>query len=588
METAVKTKRKWRIPWKSFRFRVLAVTIAAVTILMGILLFNNIYAINVVHNQVSESNYRVLNMYMSNVDNCFEAIENYFVGLQSSSSLITAAYTKNDKEFYISQARLIRELEASVSSYDYIEDLFVYVKQRDQYMDASKYSIAGDERGRIKKMVKDVISQKEEGHYEGGTWIWYWINGEPYLIRLLQMRSTYMGGCVKVSTLIKRLRQDGFGKMDYLAFVTQDGQELGTQLPQLTGNIQLTGKRQYYRAKQGTHERYMVLTVPSDCGEYGLTTMIRDNNILGGLQSLRVLIWILVILLAAFLAGFTMIMRRWVLRPLNRLIKAMQELSEGQFNIRLRENERDECEEFTMVNKAFDDMISQIESLKIDVYEENIRRQRAELQYMKLQANPHFYINCLNVIHNLSMMGRNDLLQQMTTYLGNHLRYTMEGSALDTLEKEMDCVENYLRIQQLRFPDSIVCEMEVTQDVRSVLAPPLLIQTFAENTVKYQVTAGEITHIWIKVHRTEENPHVVEIEIRDDGEGYPQSVLDCLEKNQKIFDKRGEHFGIRNVSQRLWLLYHDAAKLICYNDKETGGACTKIYLPDDIVENKQK
>lgn len=168
METAVKTKIKWRIPWKSFRFRVLAVTIAAVTILMGILLFNNIYAINVVHNQVSESNYRVLNMYMSNVDNCFEAIENYFVGLQSSSSLITAAYTKDDKEFYISQARLIRELEASVSSYDYIEDLFVYVKQRDQYMDASKYSIAGDERGRIKKMVKDVISQKEEGHYERG------------------------------------------------------------------------------------------------------------------------------------------------------------------------------------------------------------------------------------------------------------------------------------------------------------------------------------------------------------------------------------------------------------------------------------
>ena len=82
------------------------------------------------------------------------------------------------------------------------------------------------------------------------------------------------------------------------------------------------------------------------------------------------------------------------------------------------------------------------------------------------------------------MMGKNDLLQQMTTYLGNHLRYTMEGSALDTLEKEMDCVENYLRIQQLRFPDSIVCEMEVAQDVRSVLAPPLLIQTFAENTVK--------------------------------------------------------------------------------------------------------
>ncbi len=50
---------------------------------------------------------------------------------------------------------------------------------------------------------------------------------------------------------------------------------------------------------------------------------------------------------------------------------------------------------------------------------------------MKLQVNPHFYINCLNVIHNLSIMGKNSLVQEMTAYLGNHLRYTMEGNSLD-------------------------------------------------------------------------------------------------------------------------------------------------------------
>ena len=529
-----------------------------------------------------------LNMYMSNVDNCFQSVENYFVGLQNSSALITASYTKDDKEFYISQARLVRELEASVSSYDYIEDLFVYVKHRDQYMDASRYSIAAEERGRIKTMVKEMVSQKEEGNYEGGLWIWYWVNEEPYLIRLLQMRNTYMGGCVKVSTLISRLRQDGFGKMDYLTFVSQDGQDLGAQLPQLTEKIQLSGKRQYYQAENGTHERYMVLTVSSDCGGYGLAAAIRDNKILEGLQSFRILIWILIVLLVVFLTVFTVIMQSWILKPLNRLIKAMKGLSEGQFDMQFLENESGDCEEFTMVNHAFDEMSSQIESLKIDVYEEKIGRQRAELQYMKLQANPHFYINCLNVIHNLSMMGRNDLLQQMTTYLGNHLRYTMEGSVLDTLEREMDCVENYMRIQQLRFPDSIICKMEVEPNVKSILVPPLLIQTFVENTVKYQVAAGEITHIWIRVHRAVENLHMVEIEICDDGEGYPQRVLDCLKRNQKIFDKRGEHFGIRNVSQRLWLIYHDRAKLTCYNDEETGGACTKIYVPDDVIEHTEK
>ncbi|MDO5425412.1 MAG: histidine kinase [Eubacteriales bacterium] len=571
--------KKWKIPWKSFRFRIMAVTMTAVTTLLIILVFNNVYAINVVHNQVFETNYRVLNLFMSNVDNAFEDVENFFVGFQSSTNLVTAAYTQDDKEFYTAQARMVKELEAAIPSYSYIEDLFVYVANRDQFQDASDYGIGGEERTRIRAMAKEIIAQ---GEGSGGKWIWYWIGSEPYLIRILKMRDTYMGACVKVSTLVERLREDGFGEMEYLAFCTVDGEELGHQLPALTDTIQITGKQQYYRKDGGNRERFMMLSVPSSCGDYGLVALIRDNNILEGLQSFRVLIVMLAVLLILFLIGFTAIMRRWVLWPLSELVRGMKCLSEGQFDIHIQENV--DCEEFAMVNKAFDDMSSQIADLKIDVYEESIRRQRAELQYMKLQANPHFYINCLNVIHNLSMMGRNDLLQQMTTYLGNHLRYTMEGSALDTLERELACVENYLQIQQLRFPDSIVCEMEIGEDVRTVLAPPLLIQTFVENTVKYQVTAGEITHIWIRAVRQKEDPHMLEIEIRDDGEGYPERVLECLKKNRKILDEKGEHFGIRNVSQRLWLLYHDTAKITCYNDPQTGGACALILLPDDIKE----
>ena len=573
---------KFRMRWRSFRFRVVVVTFLMVIILLGILLFNNIYAINIVRKQVFEANYRVLSVYMSNVDHAFEDMENYFVGMQSNSNMITASSTNTEVTFYTAQARLKKELDAYVVSNGYVEDIFVYFEERDQCIDAANYEIGGSERTAIGKMVRKIIEEEAYSQENAGKWIWGWIEDDAYLIRILRMRNTYMGGCVKVSTLVERLRTDGFGEMESLSFCTASGEDLGNQLPELNETIQLKTDQEYYRMV-GKRNSYMMLSVLSGCGDYGLVALIRDNNILEGLKSFRILIWVLLGILGVFLVAFVAAMRRWVIMPLDGLIHGMNCLSKGEFGIRL--SKQADCEEFTLVNKAFDNMTEQIETLKIGVYEEKIRRQRAELQYMKLQVNPHFYINCLNIIHNLSLMKQNNLIQQMTTYLGNHLRYTMEGSAVDTLEKEIACVENYLKIQQLRFPDSIVCKMEVEDSVRQVQVPPLLIQTFVENTVKYQVIAGEITHINIRLVRSLENFHRLVVEIWDDGDGYSEKILTCLVNDQKIFDQRGEHYGIRNVCQRLKLIYHENVNIHFSNHPETGGAYVRVVLPDDIVEH---
>lgn len=216
----------------------------------------------------------------------------------------------------------------------------------------------------------------------------------------------------------------------------------------------------------------------------------------------------------------------------------------------------------------------------MDVYEEKIQRQKAKLQYLKLQVNPHFYINCLNVINNLSIMNRNDLVQNMTRYLGNHLRYTLEGNTVDSLEKEVNYVRNYIHIQELRFPDALTVYMEVEPNVMSVKVPPLIIQTFVENTVKYQVVGGEHTELYIVISRCEEEKHRVRIEIWDSGEGFPEDILAKLQNQSKIVDEKGEHYGIRNVCERLDLIYHGAADITFDNHWETGGAYIIIELPE--------
>lgn len=68
----------------------------------------------------------------------------------------------------------------------------------------------------------------------------------------------------------------------------------------------------------------------------------------------------------------------------------------------LRIPEYQTSEEFEIVNQRFNSMMSQIEALKIDIYEERLSKQKTELQHLQLQLNPHFFLNSLNIIYNFA------------------------------------------------------------------------------------------------------------------------------------------------------------------------------------------
>lgn len=65
----------------------------------------------------------------------------------------------------------------------------------------------------------------------------------------------------------------------------------------------------------------------------------------------------------------------------------------------------------------FNRMADQIKKLKIDVYEEQLNKQRAELKHLQLQINPHFFLNSLNIIYSFTFTGQYDLIQKMSLYL---------------------------------------------------------------------------------------------------------------------------------------------------------------------------
>lgn len=585
---------------RSLSFRMGILVFLTFFMLALFLVFNNIYAISVVRENAFDATAEMMSMYMNRVDDAFKKIETYWAGIQYAGDLTTLLSTSRPADYYAAWARLKMAMENAGPTYSYVDDLFVYYPPAGDYLDAG-YMLDENERVLIKRMIKreiDGLIQREEKI--AGEWQCLEVEGEYYFVRIFRTSDIYMGSCVKVSRLVSEMQRDGFEKADYLTFYENGGGELGNTLSGMNHLPDISGEPLRLTVNLD-RQKYLVLSQPSDSGNFSMTAMIRDTNIMARLGDLQKVIILLSMGILVFIGGFTAVCREWILRPVKKLCQAMGQLKNGDFSVRLGDGKS--CNEFNLVNETFDNMIENIHALKIDVYEEKIQRQKAELryqkaelqyqkaelqyqkaelQYMKLQINPHFYINCLNIIHNLSLMNKNRLVRDMTTYLGNHLRYTLEGNTVDRLSREIDYVRNYVHIQEIRFADSLQTFIEVEKGVENVRVPPLIIQTFVENTVKYQVVVGEQTEIFIVVSWCDcEADHRIRIQIWDNGEGFSEEILAALSGSGVPADERGEHIGIRNVVQRLKLIYHGRESVCFSNHEETGGACIVIELPDD-------
>ncbi len=580
----------------SLRFRVgliifLAFLMASVTLSAA-----SVYATKIVLDNAADANAQLLDISMHQVDEALGMVENYWVAQLSGSDVITLATIKQKEQYYLNQneneytasakaeidyyttlSSVSKEMESMIASFDYIDDMFLYASEKKNYLDAGKIGVTGVERALLKKELTNIFEDEFGSKQIIGKWHWIKVGENYYIIRAYKFSDIYMGAWLNVSRLLSAIRKEGYVMADTLTLFENNGKELGSQINQNFDGIQIPDEAVQQRF-YSNGEKYLVISQPSARGDFSIVAVLHESSILEGLAHLKDMIIVCAFCLIVFLLFIIKLGRYWIWRPAMEICESIQKFSAGDWDVRM--GKRDYCEEFTLIAKNFDGLVENIKNLKMDVYEEKIQRQKAKLQYLKLQVNPHFYINCLNVINNLSIMNRNDLVQNMTRYLGNHLRYTLEGNTVDSLEKEVNYVRNYIHIQELRFPDALTVYMEVEPNVMSVKVPPLIIQTFVENTVKYQVVGGEHTELYIVISRCEEEKHRVRIEIWDSGEGFPEDILAKLQNQSKIVDEKGEHYGIRNVCERLDLIYHGAADITFDNHWETGGAYTIIELPE--------
>ncbi|MCA9783446.1 MAG: histidine kinase [Candidatus Cloacimonetes bacterium] len=177
---------------------------------------------------------------------------------------------------------------------------------------------------------------------------------------------------------------------------------------------------------------------------------------------------------------------------------------------------------------------------------------RSELQALKMQLHPHFLFNTLNSIS--SLLRRDpESADRMIARLGEFLRMTLERgeSPVVSLADELDFVERYLAIEQIRFGERLKVDVEVQPELNSLIVPNLMLQPIIENAVRHGV-ARRAEAGWIRIQARIENGHAV-IQVIDSGAGEHGTPRRQAPENEGI--------GLRNTRERLRQVYGAAASL---------------------------
>ena len=275
--------------------------------------------------------------------------------------------------------------------------------------------------------------------------------------------------------------------------------------------------------------------------------------------------------------------RQWMIKPITRLTERLSQLGDS-----IPPSEFFISEGILEIDKANDKLnkvIFDMQELKIREYHSQLELKKIELNYLKNQIRPHFYLNMLSMIHSMLQTKNYKEIEELTILTSNYLRHLfMANQDFSELKDEVQHIKDYLEIQRIRYGNSIYFSLDYNSDLQNTLVPSLLLQTFIENTIKHGFSFQNLFTILLSIKKVKtENSDYIQICIEDNGPGFSEEILSKLNQKQSLITEDGHHIGITNTIERLNLLYPNDYT-ITFENNEEGGAKILLLIPYKIID----
>ena len=350
-------------------------------------------------------------------------------------------------------------------------------------------------------------------------------------------------------------------------------------------------------AEDYVERMYAVMDQQDYLAEYALrltqATLEQENTTYSSQATrLQRLPWLYFGLLAAAVALMLLLIRvlnRAVVQPLLRLAQASRSIAGGDYTgADLPVHSGDEVGQLTgTFNRMKHAMAEHLSTLNA-LHREEVRNlalekdlEHTRLEVLKSQVNPHFLFNTLNMISCMARLEDASTTDQMIVHLGSLFRHNLRTKQQEvTLEEELDGLEDYIYLQQMRFDGRITVEKKIEADPAAVRLPSFTLQPIVENAFSHGLKSCEeggriLLRGWMQ-------GRTLILTVADNGRGMTPAELDALQEKIAQSERTGRSIGLGNISRRINMLYPEGRMQVF--SREGHGTVIRFEIPQEDRE----
>lgn len=283
---------------------------------------------------------------------------------------------------------------------------------------------------------------------------------------------------------------------------------------------------------------------------------------------------LLLCLLLILLLGY--FFSRKMVERLEQLTENMNQINLGLRKVTVVSQSKDEI---GVLVRTFTRMMDEINKLISQIYEAKIKLQKTEMKALQAQINPHFLYNSLSIINWKALEADNEEISRITLALSTYYRTSLnKGETMTIAANEIRNIDAYLQIQLIMHDNSFQVIKEIQEDALSYSVPKLILQPLVENAIEHGLDVSEKEEKWLKISVCKEKDALI-MAVEDNGMGMSE------EQAKSIITYRSKGYGVRNVNDRITLLYGEEYHLRV-KSRQGEGCRIEIVIPVNKEEKR--
>ena len=534
-------------------------------------------------NEMIKLNETSLNQAFDNVNSIILSIENLAYTLSTDETVrYLAAKTDLKAETNVYLDNLRSSLSLLMQANDYIDSFCIYFRKSDSVVSDKgiNYLWEYDDQESLQLYSIDMKprsvlhSRKLNGKY-------------PYLLTVLYpisaSKSGNNGGVainINVESLGEYIGRGDYRNKDYSStlLVLDEKQETlvySDEYRLLREGVSSLGdlKSGYDWSEGGTQicniwgQRYVVNGIQTEKDRFWyvyispLSQFDKQNLEMNHLlRNIIILISLICLILAIILAV-------WVYKPIRHTMHVLDNMS-----MLTQWDKKEHVDEIEMIQRSILSAKKVQDDLNEQIQERMVSLHNAQICALQTQINPHFLYNTLEAIGNAAalLLKSENKVTEMIYTLGKLMRISLSGeNYLVPIKEELEHVKLYVELMEFRFRDRIQLQMEIPEEMYKERIVKLTLQPLIENSIEHGLGRKRSQGcIWVKGEIKGED---IFLYVIDNGVGVSEKQLYSLQEKLRVSTiNDSRHIGLRNVNQRLKLVFGDECGVSVTKAKEGG------------------